>query len=163
MLQVRARWYLSIACISLCIGYLVYFLGRPGPVIYAIPENLESWVFTLPLLSDISGSLPAFFHTFSFILLIAVVLNPSRAGLILTCFGWMSVELFFEIGQYPFFAWHLTEWVPAWFDDVPFLEVTGSYFLNGTFDPMDVYFILFGTAAAFLILNKVQRTEAYHV
>jgi len=69
MLTLRIRFYYVLsACISLCIGYLIYFLGRPGPVIYAIPESLQQWVFTLPLLSHISGSLPGFFHTFAFIL-----------------------------------------------------------------------------------------------
>lgn len=159
----RSFIYLSLSCISLSAGYLVYFLGRPGPTIYAIPENLEHWVFALPLLSEISGPLPGFFHTFAFILLIAVVLNPSRTGLFLVCLGWMAIELFFEIGQHPFFAQYLIEWVPAWFADVPFLEVTDSYFLSGTFDPVDVLFILFGTAAAFLVLHKVQRREVYHV
>jgi len=97
MLTLRIRFYYVLsACISLCIGYLIYFLGRPGPVIYAIPESLQQWVFTLPLLSHISGSLPGFFHTFAFILFIAVVLNPSRVGLVLVCSGWILVELFLK-------------------------------------------------------------------
>jgi len=164
MLTLRIRFYYVLsACISLCIGYLIYFLGRPGPVIYAIPESLQQWVFTLPLLSHISGSLPGFFHTFAFILFIAVVLNPSRVGLVLVCSGWILVELFFEIGQHPFFANHLAEAVPVWFSNIPFLEVADSYFLTGTFDPVDVLFIFFGTAAAFLVLNKVQLREVNHV
>ena len=160
----HARWfYFSIACVSLCVGYALYFVGRSGPPIYAIPENLEQLIVPLPLLSQISGQLPSFFHTFAFILFLVVVLNPSRAGLFLVCLGWMAIELFFEIGQHPFFAHYLIEWVPAWFADVPFLEATDSYFLTGTFDPVDVLFIFFGTAAALLTLYKVQRWEAHHV
>jgi len=102
-------------------------------------------------------------HIYAFILLTAIVLNPSRTGLALICSGWMAVELFFEIGQHPYFANHLAEAVPAWFVDFPFLEVADSYFLTGTFDPVDVLFILFGTAAAFLTLYKVLRREVYHV
>lgn len=164
MLTMHARWlFFLFACVSLCTGYLVYFFGRVGPAIYAIPENLEPWVIPLPLLSEISGSLPSFFHTIAFILLIAVVANPSRAGLILICSGWMIVELFFEIGQHPAFAPILTESIPLWFADYPFLEVADSYFLTGTFDSVDVLFILVGTASAFLAVFKVMRWEAHHV
>ena len=95
MLQVRARWfYFAIACVSLGIGYVVYFLGRPGPAIYAIPSSIEHWILVQPVVAEISGQLPSFFHTFAFILFLAVVLNPSRAGQPLICLGWMAVELF---------------------------------------------------------------------
>ena len=138
MLQTCARWVcFCIACISLYAGYLVYFLGRPNSAIYAIPENLEHWVIALPLLSEISGPLLSFFHTFLIILLIVVVLNPSMAGLILICRASMVVEFFFEFSQSPFFANHLTEAVPAWFVDIQLLDVTGSYFLTGIFDPVE--------------------------
>ncbi len=83
--------------------------------------------------------------------------------LIFICLVWVGIELFFEIGQHPFFAPYLTEWVPAWFADFPYLEVANTYFNSGTFDPVDVLFILFGTAAALLTLHKVQRWEVDHV
>ena len=163
MLKIHARWfYFSIACVSLCVGYALYFVGRPGSAIFAIPDNLEHWVYALPLLSEISGPLPSFFHTFAFILFLALVLNPSRAGKILICLGWMTVELFFEIGQHSFFANHLVEWIPLWFAGIPFLEVADFYFLSGTFDPVDVLFILFGAAAALFTLSKFQRWEVGH-
>ncbi|WP_177418050.1 hypothetical protein [endosymbiont of Lamellibrachia barhami] len=111
----------------------------------------------------VCSAVPSFIHIYAFILLTAVVLNPSRAGLILICLGWIAIELFFEFGQHPFFAQYLTDRIPAWFEDFPFLEVADTYFLTGTFDPLDVLFILFGTAAALLTLHKVQRWEVDHV
>lgn len=147
----------------LLMGTLVYLLFRNGSTVYflagIIPEELNYSIST----GYIFNSIPSFFHTFAFILLIAVVLNPSRAGLILTCFGWMAVELFFEFGQHPFFAQYLTEAMPAWFTGLPFLEATNSYFLSGTFDPVDVIFVFFGTAAALLTLHKIQLREIHHV
>ncbi len=164
IVQGRSSWILSALAIGLLLmGGLVYLVFRSGYPVYflagIIPEAVNYTVST----GYIFNSIPSFFHTFAFILLIAVVLNPSRAGLILICFGWMTVELFFEIGQHPFFANHLVEAVPAWFVDVPFLEVANTYFLTGTFDPVDVLFIFFGTVAALLTLYKVRRWEVDHV
>ncbi len=160
----RSRWILSAVAIGmLLMGGVVYLVFRSSSPVYflagIIPEAVNYTVST----GYIFNSIPSFFHTFAFILLIAIVLNPSRAGLILICFCWMTVELFFEIGQHPFFALYLTEAVPAWFANFPYLEVANTYFLSGTFDPVDVLFILFGTTAAFLALQKFQQWEVYHV
>jgi hypothetical protein len=160
----RSGWILSAVAIGmLLMGVLVYLFFRSGSLVYflagIIPEAVDYTVST----GTIFNSIPSFFHIYAFILLTAIVLNPSRTGLILICFGWIAIELFFEIGQHPFFAQHLTEWVPAWFANFPYLEVANSYFLSGTFDPVDVLFILFGTAAAVLTVYKVQRREVYHV
>lgn len=134
-----------LVCLVYPSGSTVYFLAG------IVPETVNYSIST----GYILNSIPSFFHIYAFILLTAIVLNPSRTGLVCLCPGWMGVELFFEIGQHPFFANHLAEAVPAWFIGFPFLEVVNSYFLNGTFDPVDVLFILFGTAAAFLTLHNV--------
>lgn len=160
----RSGWILTAVAIGmLLMGGVVYLVFRSGSPVYflagIIPEAVNYTVST----GYIFNSIPSFFHTFAFILLIAIVLNPTRAGLPLICFGWMAIELFFEIGQHPFIAQYLTEWVPAWFANFPYLEVTNTYFLTGTFDPVDVLFILFGTVAALLTLHKVQRWEVDHV
>ena len=77
--------YLSIACLTLFSGYLVYFFGRPGAIIYAIPTALEHWITVLPVFAEVSGPLPGFFHSYAFILLTFVVLgNCSRAYLYLS-------------------------------------------------------------------------------
>lgn len=160
----RSGWILSaVATGLLLMGGIVYLVFRSGSTAYflagIIPEAVNYSIST----GTIFNSIPSFFHIYAFILLTAVVLNPARTGLILICLGWMGVELFFEIGQHPFFAQYITEWLPAWFANFPYLEVANTYFLSGTFDPVDVLFILFGTAAAVLTLHKVQRWEVSHV
>ena len=160
----RSSWVLSAVAIGLLLmGVLVYLVFRGGSSVYFLAGIIpEAHSYSVSA-GYIFNSVPSFFHIYAFILLTAVVLNPSRTGLIFICLGWVAVELFFEIGQHPFFAQYLTEWIPAWFTDFPFLEVAKTYFLNGTFDPVDVLFILFGTAAALLTLHKVQRWEVDYV
>ena len=160
----RSGWILSgVATGLLLMGGIVYLVFRSGSTVYflagIIPEAVNYSIST----GTISNSIPSFFHVYAFILLTAVVLNPTRTGVILICLGWMGVELFFEVGQHPLFAQHLTGWVPAWFANFPYLEVANTYFVSGTFDPVDVLFIIIGTAAALLTLYKVQRWELSHV
>ena len=160
----RSGWILSgVATGLLLMGGIVYLVSRSGSTVYFLagifPEAVNYSIST----GTIFNSIPSFFHIYAFILLTAVVLNPSRTGLVFICLGWMGIELFFEIGQHLFLAPYLTGWVPGWFADFPYLEVANTYFITGTFDPMDVLFILFGTAAAVLTLHKVQRWEVHHV
>ncbi|MBL3600010.1 MAG: hypothetical protein JMN25_09085 [gamma proteobacterium endosymbiont of Lamellibrachia anaximandri] len=146
----------------LLLGGLVYLLCRNSSSVYFLASIFPETIgYSMPA-ATVCSSVPSFIHIYAFILLTAVVLNPSRAGLALICLGWIAIELFFEFGQHPFFAQYLTEKIPAWFENFPFLEVADTYFLTGTFDPLDVLFILFGTAAALLTLHKVQRWEMDH-
>ena len=143
-------------------GGIIYLICRSGTPVYFLTYIFPEAVNSTGSAGYMCRSVPSFIHVYACILLIASVLNPSRAWLSLICFSWMIVELFFEIGQHPVFAQQLTEWVPLWFDGFPFLEVTKPYFLNGTFDPVDVLFIIIGTAAALLTLRKVQGWEVRH-
>jgi hypothetical protein len=160
----RSSWLLSAVAIALLLmGGLVYLICRNGSSVYFLAITIPEAVNYPVSAGHIYSSVPSFFHIYAFILLTTVVVKPCKAGLIRICLGWIIVELFFEIGQHPFFAQHLTKLVPSWFADFPFLEVADTYFLTGTFDPVDVLFILFGTTAAFLALQKFQRWEVYHV
>ncbi|MCW8934921.1 MAG: hypothetical protein OQK98_09365 [Gammaproteobacteria bacterium] len=159
----RSGWILSgVATGSLLTGGIFYLLFRSSSTVYFLADIfLDAGNYSISS-GNILNSMPSFLHVYAFILLTAVVLNPSRTGLILICFGWMGVELFFEIGQHPFLAQSLTDWVPAWFAGFPYLEVASTYFLSGTFDPVDVLFIIIGAAAALLTLYKVQHWEVSH-
>ena len=160
----RSSWLLSAVAIGLLLmGVLVYLVGRGGAPVYFLTNTTLSIVNIPASAQIILNSAPSFFHIYAFILLTAIVLNPSRTGLTLITLGWMGIELFFEIGQHPFFAQYLTKWIPAWFADLPFLEVTDTYFMTGTFDPLDVLFLLFGTVAALLTIGKIRRWEVDHV
>lgn len=105
MLQARASgFYFAIACVSLDIGNVVYFLGRPGPAIYAIPSSIEQWIMVQPLEAEISGLLPSFFHTYTFILLTYLMLGvSSRFNLYLNIAVRSIVEVLFETGQHALF------------------------------------------------------------
>ncbi|QYZ67156.1 MAG: hypothetical protein OI74_04285 [Gammaproteobacteria bacterium (ex Lamellibrachia satsuma)] len=152
----------AVALGLLLLGGLVYLACRNSSSVYFLAGIFpEAIGYSMPA-AAVCSSVPSFIHIYAFILLTAVVLNPSRAGLALICLCWIAIELFFEFGQHPFFAQYLTEKIPAWFENFPFLEVADTYFLTGTFDPLDVLFILFGTAAALLTLHKVQRWEVDH-
>ena len=98
----RFNSYFFIACLTLGIGYLIYFIGRTGPSIYAIPVTLEHWVNALPLLSDISGQLPSFFHTYAFILLTFIALDASsRFSLFLSISLWVYLCSCHPVGPIP--------------------------------------------------------------
>lgn len=164
MLQARARWfYFAIACVSLGIGYVVYFLGRPGPAIYAIPSSIEQWIVVQPLVAEISGQLPSFFHTYAFILLTFIVLGTSsRFNLYLSISLWATVEVLFEAGQHHLFQSSIINLIPDWFDQIRALDLTHNYFLQGTFDPLDLLAIAIGSACALLTVHLFQREEIHH-
>lgn len=158
MLQTRARWfYFYIACVSLCIGFVIYFLGRPGPAIYAIPSIIEHWILVQSFVAEISGQLPSFFHTYAFILLTFIVLGTSsRFNLYLSVSLWASIEVLFEIGQHNLFSQSIINMIPAWFEQVPILDISGHYFLHGTFDPLDLLAIAIASVFALLTVQLKQ-------
>ena len=97
MLHRRSRInYLTLAFLTLGYGYLVIFLGRPGPVFYFIHEHLEREVFTRRLHVEMSNQLASFIQVYAIILLSLVLIDLGRTGLISGGSGWMSAELFFE-------------------------------------------------------------------
>jgi len=59
--------------------------------------------------------------------------------------------------KYKAFALGIT---PSWFESIPFLENTKNFFLNGTFDVMDIFSIFTGTFTAFCVMIiTAQRRE----
>lgn len=164
MLQVRARWfYFSIACVSLCTGYVVYFLGRPGPVIVAIPDHFDQWISVQPLVAEFSGQLPSFLHTYAFIMLIYLVLGTSsKLNLYLSISLWAMVETLFELGQHDSFNEAIINNLPGWFERTPVLDISDNFFLYGTFDPLDLLAIAIASVCAWLTVQLRQKKEAHH-
>lgn len=155
--------YFSITCLTLFSGYLVYFIGRPGTLIYAIPAPLEPWVNLIPMVVEFSGSLPGFFHTYAFILLTFVVLGIySRANLYVSIAVWMCLEAMFEFAQHPIVNNVIASFIPVWFENIPLLELTESYFLLGTFDPMDLVAIFLAAIAVLLTVRVISGKDFYH-
>lgn len=164
MLRMHARWlYFSIACVSLCIGYALYFVGRPGPAIFAIPDHIEHWISVQPLLAEISGQLPSFLHCYAFILLTFLVLGTSsKFNLYLSISLWAMVEVLFEMGQHDLFKRSFTDIIPGWFERIPVLDISDNYFLHGTFDPLDLLAIAIASVCAWLTVQLAQGKGVHH-
>lgn len=63
-------------CVSLC-WPCHFFSARPGPAIHTNRSIIENWNLLQPLVAEISGQLPRFFHSYTFILLTFIVLGTS--------------------------------------------------------------------------------------
>jgi hypothetical protein len=51
--------------------------------------------------------------------------------------------------------------IPDWFTGIPFLENADNYFLQGTFDVMDVAAIAIGAGTAyFVLINTLKKSKA---
>lgn len=154
---------LCLACSSIGMGYFVYLFGRPGPAIYAIPNTLEQWTQFFPVLGEISGQLPAFFHTYAFILLTFIVLGKHfRHRLFVSIALWVSLESLFEIGQHPIVSNALVRVIPDWFGQSPILNITTSYFQQGTFDPLDLLAIVLASIATVLTIRATNEKGVRH-
>ena len=67
-----------------------------------------------------------------------------------------------EVGQHPFIAQRLSEVIPPWFAHLPILNKTNSYFIYGTFDPLDLLAIVLGVVAAYVVIQGTERGWASH-
>lgn len=155
------RVQILIGIAGLLIGSLVYLIDRPPNqtyFIYSSPINISLFNIIPNLFGVIGSSLPAFIHVFSFILITAGLIFCGKRGYLTICLFWFLVECAFELGQ-KFDTWS-SRMIPDWFAGIPFLENTKNYFLQGTFDFIDLVAIAFGTAIAyFVLLTTISRRE----
>jgi len=142
-----------IGLITLFTGSLVYLIDRPPDqtyFVYSSPINI-SLSNTIPnLFGSIGNSLPAFIHIFSFILITAGLIFCNKRGYLIICLSWFLVDCAFELGQK--FDDLASKIIPDWFAGIPFLENTENYFLQGTFDFLDLAAIALGTVIAYFAL-----------
>ena len=143
----------------LVIGTFFYLVGRPPEQTYFVsitPVNISLYGTVPNLFGVVGDSLPSFVHVFSFILITAGMICCHRRGYLIICLCWFLVECAFELGQ-KFDAWCLGV-MPDWFAGIPFLENIENYFLQGTFDVVDVIAILAGTSMAYFVLVNTERS-----
>jgi hypothetical protein len=152
------RKQLIIGVAVLLVGTLVYLIDRPPEQTYFVENShVKITLFaTIPtVFGSIGGSLPAFVHVFSFILITAGILSCNRRGYRIICLSWFLLDAAFEVGQ------HFTAWpskiIPHWFAGIPFLENTERYFLHGTFDFLDLAAIALGSIIAYGILLRTHE------
>jgi hypothetical protein len=150
-----------IGLAALLVGSLVYLVDRPPDQTYFVyNSSIDISLYnTLPNLFGIIGnSLPTFIHVFSLILITAGLISFQKKGYRIICLSWFLVDCAFELGQkYKSLPLKI---IPDWFEGILFLENTRNYFIRGTFDPIDLAVIAFGTVIAYLVLlNTMKRRE----
>jgi len=150
-----------IGVIGLLFGSLIYLIDRPPDqtyFVYSSPINISLFNIIPTLFASIGNSLPAFIHVFSFILITAGLIFCQKRGYLIICLSWFLIDSAFELGQ-KFNTWS-SSIIPNWFTGIPFLENTENYFLQGTFDLLDMAAIALGTVIAyFAILTTSKRRE----
>ena len=146
---------LLLAALLLVIGVVVYAVDRGGAVYF-----LMGWSTShgkAGLFGPVGNHLPTFVHSLAAILVTAAVLRPRANLLPAIVIGWVTVECLFEIGQASPLDARVVAALPTWFDDVPILEASADYFINGTCDPLDILSIALGAAAAYWIVRTIER------
>lgn len=157
----RVQIFIGVA--GLILGSLVYLIDRPPDqtyFVYISKINISLFNAFPNLFGVLGNSLPDFFHVFSFILITAGLLSFKRRGYVIICLSWFFVDSAFELCQK--FNKLPLKIIPDWFEGIPFLENTKNYFLQGTFDFLDLAAIAFGTLIAYFVLlttNKSKRGE----
>jgi hypothetical protein len=144
---------------ALLAGCLVYLMERP-------PENIgflkyfgisRSFLRGFPSLLGSAGHVaPSFFHVWAFIFLTSGVVAAKRKAGLMICLCWFFTDTAFEVGQ-KFHGW-CAKVTPECLRSVPFLENVRNYFVNGTFDVLDLVSIALGTVTAYAVLMVTMKT-----
>jgi len=145
---------------GLFVGTMVYLIDRPPEATYFLHFSrikISLYGILPHVFGAIGNSLPDFLHVFSFIMLTAGLLSWGKRGSLAICLGWFSIDLIFELFQ-RFNALPL-KIIPTWFKGMPFLENTGNYFRQGTFDLLDLIAIALGTVTAYFVLLATNKGE----
>ena len=148
------RLQVALGFLGLLAGLALYLVDRGGNVYFlaviGMAETADPW--KPPLLRVAGGCLPAYLHVFSFSLLSAGLIACGKRGCLIVCGIWLGVNLLFELGQY--YASTAANLVPRWFDGVFLFDHVRTYFLGGTFDPLDLLACLAGAASAYGVTAK---------
>lgn len=143
---------LLMALLSLTLGVLVYITARaPGTTLFLPP----GWSLAIPWPSAvmaIMGSLPTFFHTIGFCLLLVWLAGTGDRRALWICAGVFFMEAAFEIGQHTLTSHWLVDHLPQWFNHTWLLAHTGPSLLAGVFDPFDLIAAAAGAFVALLLV-----------
>jgi hypothetical protein len=138
------------------LGGLVYLIDRPVHGLPFLGHCAGHASLFAQFLSDVGLIFPAFAHPLGFALLTAAVIGGGRAGAVGTVVFWSAVNLLFEAGQHSAFAPWIVARLPEGFAPGFLGTSLRYYFLNGTFDPMDVAAIVAGSGVAFVAVLATQ-------
>lgn len=152
-----SRILLALLAISaLVLGVLVYRYDRSLQLISFLTDDLSQTTDSIPRFGWLAEHLPSFLHVYAFIILTALVAVPSLTRLIPVCVAWAALEGLFEIAQIKVIGLWLAAHTPQQLLHIPLLSNTAAYFRSGTFDPVDLLFILIGTFAAYYTVRFTQ-------
>jgi len=147
-----------IGVTGLLFGSLVYLIDRPPDqtyFVYSSSISISLYSIFPNLFGPIGNSLPAFIHVFSFILITASLVSYQKRDYLIICLWWFLVDCAFELGQ-KFSTWSL-KMIPDWFAGLPLLENTEDFFLQGTFDFLDLTAITLGSIIAYFVLLATNK------
>lgn len=159
-----ATMSLVMAIVAMVLGIVVYLLDRQVESVYFMSDWMAIGDGQSSAFGFLGQHIPTFVHVYTFILLTMALVVPEeryRQYLIPVCLGWFSVDSLFEIAQLDFIAQRIAGWVPGWFANIPFLENTASYFINSTFDVLDLLSIGLGTLAAYATIQIILKRSAH--
>jgi hypothetical protein len=155
----KTNWLqIWIGLLALVVGSLVYITDRPPGQTHFIHESRFdiSLYDKLPnLFGAIGNILPDFSHVFAFILITAGILSTDKTGCMVMTVFWFLADILFEFGQK--FGTAAASLAPPWFESIPFLKNTPTYFKHGTFDWLDTAAILAGAVCAYFIMIKTMK------
>ena len=144
---------LIIGVCVLLIGIMEYVLSRGPEDTYLgrmISESAGSLPFRVHIYGIFGGVLPEFVHSFSFALItMSLFPQSSRKIRAMICLFWLVIEVFFEVGQY--FGTQIAGLMSWIYPKTIFLDPLRNYFINGTYDNLDILAIWLGIISAFII------------
>lgn len=149
-----------IALVLLVLGCSIYLFDRPAERVYFLPDDWNSITANGASFGVIGRHFPGFAHVVAFILISGALLAPWRIKNAWICLSWLAADGLFELGQHDWVSIRIAATLPAWFDDVVVLENSANYFLNGTFDMLDMLSIAIGALFAYFLLNRFRRPES---
>jgi hypothetical protein len=138
------------------LGASVYALAR-STLIWGWPAELHAPHLELTL-GRLGGCAPTFLHVAAMSLLTAGVLGGTRLAAWMAVAAWTSTNIAFEIGQHALVRVHLIGSLPHWLEDAWLIGPTRTYFLNGTFDELDLAGALLGGVAALVVMLSRSST-----
>lgn len=149
---ITSRLQIAIGLLALVLGVILYLYDRPSSQIYFVPASFSLYHGKTALFGNIGYHLPTFLHTFAFCLLTAGLLAREIRHAFLICLFWLVIDGALEIAQQPSIARIVIDYIPDWFNNIPVLENTASYFYQGRYDPTDLAAIVIGSVSAYLVI-----------
>ena len=142
-------------------------LEFPGIAVYLTerPHDTVAFIRFLPFdigflrelggpIEPLAGFLPDMAHIFGFILLTGALTPQTRTWDRLISMGWLGVETAFEVAQG--FGEEIAAVLPRNFADHPLQRQITAYFIQGTFDPLDLAGIFIGMIVAYWVLCRTR-------